>query len=284
MPSAGRRQPQTHKGGGNSRGRILGARLGINPNSSGHGVLWAALLFLPTALVSLLMVAVTGGRLDRALERYRSEEASESVPPWHAGLVVATWGLAWAVFGLSWSAFIASIATTWSAVPSLDHLLVAAVIAAAVGLPLASLAYRRRHNAVLRQVSLLCAVVALVGLAALGFMYVTWFRVAFGSLTGAEVLLIGGFLLFTPMALLMSVFILRAAGVITSWGKAVGAAGVYLFLGLLFILPFPPLPAASYNPIGLFFPFWVIGAPAAAAAYGLRRLGRCGIEDPEDPV
>ena len=58
-------------------GRILSMRLGINPNSSGHGILWGALFFLPTGLLALLLSAWVQSRLDRALEEYRHGQDHE---------------------------------------------------------------------------------------------------------------------------------------------------------------------------------------------------------------
>ena len=46
-------------------------RLGINPNSSGHGILWGAMFFLPVSFVGVLVSAILSEHLNKALSDYK---------------------------------------------------------------------------------------------------------------------------------------------------------------------------------------------------------------------
>jgi hypothetical protein len=50
---------------------LLRFRVGTNPNSSGHGVLWGALFFLPLSLLGVLAAGLVSSELDEALKRFR---------------------------------------------------------------------------------------------------------------------------------------------------------------------------------------------------------------------
>lgn len=52
-------------------GSFFSVRLGINPNSSGHGILWGAMFFLPMSVVGTLLALLLDGELSQALERFR---------------------------------------------------------------------------------------------------------------------------------------------------------------------------------------------------------------------
>ncbi|MFO8059988.1 MAG: hypothetical protein R6U70_04970, partial [Bacillota bacterium] len=154
------------------RGRILAVRLGVNPNSSGHGIPWAALFFLPSSAVSVLLAAITARSLDRALRRHRLENQIVASP---LALVVtpAIWGLTWTAVALSWSLFLPQVAPflgtgrfSWFSV----------ALMAAVGLPMTVLAHRCRRCAGLRRASLKSAAVALVGAGLLGAVYLGGLR------------------------------------------------------------------------------------------------------------
>ena len=47
------------------------SRLGINPNSSGHGILWGAMFFLPLSFISLFVSVLVSERLNKALRDYK---------------------------------------------------------------------------------------------------------------------------------------------------------------------------------------------------------------------
>lgn len=51
--------------------------MGINPNSSGHGILWGALFFMPYSLLSFILLGGLEKELEAGLRKYREE-----VMPW----------------------------------------------------------------------------------------------------------------------------------------------------------------------------------------------------------
>lgn len=48
-------------------GKILRMRLGINPNSSGHGLLYGGLFFLPLATAGAVLASMVWSELDRMM-------------------------------------------------------------------------------------------------------------------------------------------------------------------------------------------------------------------------
>ncbi|MEW6242945.1 MAG: hypothetical protein AB1497_01480 [Bacillota bacterium] len=63
--------PGEHEDASIGRGRVLRARLGINPNSSGHGILWGAMFFLPLSVAGALLAGAIETWLNRALKEER---------------------------------------------------------------------------------------------------------------------------------------------------------------------------------------------------------------------
>ncbi len=56
-------------------GCIMVARLGANPNSSGYGILWGALFFLPVATAGAVLASILEKSLDKALAEYKGTNA-----------------------------------------------------------------------------------------------------------------------------------------------------------------------------------------------------------------
>ena len=83
-----------------SKGRVLRLRMGINPNSSGYGIVWGAYFFLPPAVVSTLVTVIMEARLSKALKDY-IEDKSTAIRKRDL-IVPLLWGLAWVGFFTSW--------------------------------------------------------------------------------------------------------------------------------------------------------------------------------------
>jgi len=61
-------------------GRIMVARLGANPNSSGHGVLWGALFFVPMATAGAVLASILEKSLDKALAEHKGGNRGGTKP------------------------------------------------------------------------------------------------------------------------------------------------------------------------------------------------------------
>jgi len=64
-------EPRPHR----QDGRVIRARLGANPNSSGHGILWGALFFLPMATAGVVLAGILEKSLDKALAEHAAGSA-----------------------------------------------------------------------------------------------------------------------------------------------------------------------------------------------------------------
>jgi len=243
---SGSDQPSTGVAGG--RGNIRAVRGGINPNSSGHGVLWASLLFLPHALMSTLLQVMMSDPLDQALQRYRLEQNPGRVRS--TGLVAVSWALVWALSAAAWIALLSLRMFGWP----LYALLAAGGISVS---GLACLGYARRSAGSLR----------LAIWHSLRFSAWLLPVLALSLLAGAEatdlllLLAVAG-----PLpALLLTGSLLK---VYSGWstGRVIGATLVYAIGGALLLIPWP-YSYGGYNPIGLFFPIWGFIGPAAVAAW-----------------
>ncbi|MEW6523591.1 MAG: hypothetical protein AB1445_08505 [Bacillota bacterium] len=59
---------------GPARGRVIKMRLGINPNSSGHGILWGAMFFLPMSALGAILASTIERRLARSLRQHKEND------------------------------------------------------------------------------------------------------------------------------------------------------------------------------------------------------------------
>jgi hypothetical protein len=56
---------------------MLSVRLGANPNSSGHGILWGALFFLPMVTAGAVLAGILEKALDKALAEHAGDPKDE---------------------------------------------------------------------------------------------------------------------------------------------------------------------------------------------------------------
>ncbi|MGI6666567.1 MAG: SPASM domain-containing protein [Bacillota bacterium] len=241
------------------RGRILKMRLGVNPNSSGHGVLFGSMFFIPYSVLSSLVANAVVSGLDEALVSYRDARSKPS--PADRGLSVAVWTLAWAGFAGVWAAFLSTMILY--GVPIWSRVLLAAVAA----LPIAFLAYRAAVNPAVVLLAKRCPKPCLWGLA-LGVFAIPMF----GGLSSMTYDILGAVLLYAyaaPLAFVLTAGAARAAGVLRRAKDLSAAAIAYVVVGLLLVIPIPPISRTGYNPVGLFFPFWGFGVPWAVAMWSL---------------
>jgi hypothetical protein len=246
------------------RGRILKMRLGVNPNSSGHGVLFGSMFFIPYSVLSSLVASAVLSGLDDALVSYRDARSEPSRAD--RALSVGVWTLAWGGFAAVWATVLSSMILIGT--PIMNWVLLGAVAT----LPIAFFAYRGAVNPAVVLLTKRCPKPCLWGFV-LGLFTV----VAFGglsSLTGA----LGGVVLLyayaTPLALVLAAGAARAAGVIRKAKNLTTIGIAYVIVGLILVIPVPPISVTSYNPVGLFFPFWGFGVPWAMTIWSLVRLTR----------
>lgn len=254
------------------KGRILQMRPGINPNSSGYGILWGAIFFLPFSTVVLLVSAVEKS-LARALERHKAETAGRRLAP----ELLPIWLFSWAGFAFVWAYLITSLEPGHS-----RDGLSASLAVAAFSLPVfLVLLYRCRHRPGLPELSRKAALMALYG--TLGVTVLALLSVA-GNLGLPFWLtaLIAILVYLNLVALLLAAGVLKLSGLLR--GSMLKAAVIYVVVGFVSIIPFIPVPADSYNAVGLGFLLWAPGAPLVAALAGLLLLGRDAREDPENPL
>jgi hypothetical protein len=273
-----------------NNGRILKVRMGINPNSSGHGILFGSMFFLPYSIAGSFLAAIGSTWLDEALKRYnmsdqfpRTGTADEPWPEAVIGAANATdakspaevvsgraertapifFGLAWAGFSAAWSVF---LTTQITSIP------LWVVVSCLLTFPVIFLAYRKRHNRMLATVAARSAKLSLVGLG-----------------VGALVLLVeilSGDYRFDPLVIGFGVcygYLSLMALCLTAWTSLLSgivdrsritlAAIVYVFGGFLLVFPIPPLTTQGYNPVGLFFPLWGWLLPTVITCIALYRIG-----------
>lgn len=278
---------QAGPAGREAKGSILSLRMGINPNSSGYGIIFGAMFFLPYSVVGSLLTGVMASAVDAALERYR--HAQDVAERGKRAVVPILWGLAWTGFCAAWSVFLSQILMDVS--PWL-----CGCISVLVAGPITYLAYTRRTDRCLMKMTGVVTTMGLVGLFA-GVVFLLPFLANIGIFPGLMAFpefRLGFVVMYSyssPLALALTGVGLRMAGVLRN-SLAMWLSGIiYVVLGTLFIIPLlpvsPPLSEigyAYYNTVGLFFPLWGWGVPALLSAYSLFRLGRERDEDPENPL
>ncbi len=173
------------------------------------------------------------------------------------------WGLVWAAFAAMWVVFLAQILQLRVGSAALY---VVSVAAAWPAIPIGRLAARCARRFPLARFTARAA----VGAAVLGGVAVP--LLLSGGLAGGF-FVIAGYVFCGTLSLALA-----AIGLRLGWPHLrLGIGGVvYIVLGLLLVLPVPPISRHSYNPVGAFFPFWGLGAPAVAIIWGLGRFLRAG--------
>jgi len=305
-----------------AKGKILKVRMGINPNSSGHGILWGAMFFLPYSTVGSLLAGTAVGWVDEALEKYRGggkgrgevgtsnhtlneddsglgevahtepnlkaypanisvshEQCGEGCVSEHLAvsdtpgqfdrfLMPFLWGLSWAGFSAAWSAFLSIITLNSS-------LAFWTTVSLLVTVPVTFLAYQLRGNRILVDMTKKTAKLCLIGLTVAVLFFLNSLAQRFSVGLGVDdIPVIGlgisyGYL--SLMAVSLTGVVLRLAGILDTHRVRV-AAFLYVVLGFLFVFPVPPISTNTYNPVGLFLPFWGWLLPSVFACVGLVRM------------
>lgn len=250
-----------------SKGKILQVRMGINPNSSGHGILWGALFFMPYSLLSFILLGGLEKELETGLREYREE-----VMAWKKRdmvLISLLWFLIWLVFSVCWGAFLTVITGSFPYVFT--------VFAVVVTFLIPCLVYTSRQH-LLKKMTGYVAKMALMGAVVATFVAALFWR---PELPAVPFLM--GYLFFCALAVVLSGFLLKLAGVFKKIDLA-RAGFVYLILGMVLLLPVPPISPNSYNPVSLFFPVWGWGIPSLASIYSLIRIKGVPDESTENPL
>ncbi|MCL6581376.1 MAG: hypothetical protein K6U08_07165 [Firmicutes bacterium] len=260
---------------------LLRFRVGTNPNSSGHGILWGAMFFVPVSVLGLITAGLVSGRLDEVLKRYREEAVGPPArgPAGGAALVVGLWTAAWAGFGAAWAVLLTTVTTLGQGSLGIAFGVVLALLTVA---PVVAALLPLRHDPVVGLLTRRAALLALVPVAIAGLLW----------LVGRQPLMVGAGLPFfwvawlylAPLALALAAGALRLGSPRASAATLLKAGAVYVVGGLLFLIPVIPL-GGGYNPVGVLFPFWGIGAPVLVAVRGLRRwsAGRSATSGPSGP-
>lgn len=170
------------------------------------------------------------------------------------------WGSAWLAFAALWVAFLTLIIQTEAGTPAFYGVCLAA---GGPTLPIGWLAARVARHFPLSRFTARVALGAALAAALLAVV----FRGRGG--VGEESLWLAGYAFFGPFWLALSGAAFRLGWPRTPlWPAAI----LYVALGLFLLLPAPPISARSYNPVGLFFPFWGLGAPGLVTMWGLARF------------
>ncbi|HHW26850.1 MAG TPA: hypothetical protein GXX23_05875 [Firmicutes bacterium] len=145
------------------------------------------------------------------------------------------------------------------------------LLGAAATLPIAFLTYRAASNPVVVLLTKRCPKPCLWG-----FVLGVFTVAVFGGLRSLTYQMWGATLLYayaTPLAFVLTASAARAAGIISKANLAMACAA-YVVVGLVLVFPALPISTTAYNPVGVFFPFWGLGGPWAAAMWSLARLSR----------
>ncbi len=249
--------------GKDSRGRIFKMRLSVNPNSSGHGILFGSMFFIPYSSLSSIMANAVVSGLDDALVSYRDTRAEPSRAD--RALAVTVWTLAWAGLAAIWAVLLSTMiliaAPIWGWV----------LLGTAATLPIAFLAYRAAVNPAVVLLAKRSPKPCLWGFV-LGV-----FTVLVIEPSGVTYDIWGAILLYayaTPLALVLAAGAARAARLVRRAKDLIVVAIAYIVVGLVLVFPAPPISRTSYNPVGMFFPVWGFGVPWAMMMLSLARLSR----------
>jgi len=240
-------------------GQVFKVRIGMNPNSSGHGILFGSMAFLPYAVVSAFLAkACLSPSLDEALKQYRQRPSRSHL----RGFVAACWGLSWLGFSGVWTFLMSSMVGTLS-----PYLL--GSLSAALSVAISYLAYRVTDEPPVAALTVRAAKLGLLPLSLAVLLALTYG--AGGSGLPGVVLLCVAYGYLTPLAIILCGVAARLGGILKPDKKVAWAGAAYVGGGLL-ALVLPPYPWGGYNPVGLLFPIWGWLLPACLMITGLVRI------------
>jgi hypothetical protein len=254
------------------KGRILRLRLGINPNSSGYGILWGAYFFLPPAVVSTLVTVIMDSWLRKALID-DAEEKTSILRKW-TPIVPLLWGLAWAGFFAGWLNLIMRELSESYLLPGISILLT---------LVIAYLIWRTKDHPLLIKETVYIARVTFV-LGIIGGVLIVSEMTLDAGLEAWITAITNPFLL--PLALIYTATAVKF-GFGISRIKLILSYIIMGFLSLLIFIPYVTVllrHSTDYNAVGLLFFLWGWGGPPLLTILSLRRLMSKSHEITENPV
>jgi len=246
--------------------------MGINPNSSGYGILWGTYFFLPSVVVSTLVTVIMETKLRKALEDYREDKVT--VIRKGSLIVPLLWGLAWAGFFTSWLDLVMDELSE-------SYLLPAISILATIFITY--LAWRCKEHRLIKKATITSAGVALVFGIVLSIILALTADVYLG-LPPWIFLITYPFLL--PLALAYTTMAAKLGLGISRIKLILG----YAVLGLVLLVVFLPdvtvilSESSDYNPVGLLFFLWGWGVPPLLTILSLLSLKSKSSENTESPV
>ena len=254
-----------------SKGKVLRIRMGINPNSSGYGILWGAYFFLPPVAVSTLATVIMETRLRKALEDYLEDKASVIRK---ADLIVPLlWVLAWVGFFISWLDLVMEELSE-------SYLLLAMSILAAIFI--SYLAWQYKDHQRMKKATINSTIVTF----------------AFGIVLSILLALADAYLGLPQWIFLITYpFLLPLALTYTTQAAKLGL-GIsrimlilaYSTLGFVLLIAFFPYVTVilsgsiDYNAVGLFFFLWGWAVPPLLTILSLTRMKSKSSENTESPV
>jgi len=246
--------------------------MGINPNSSGYGIVWGAYFFLPPVVVSTLVTVIMEARLSKALKDY----IDDKVTAMHKRdlIVPMLWGLAWVGFFTSWLDLVMDELSE-------SYLLPAISILATIFITY--LAWQCKEHRLMKKATITSAGITLVfGIVLSIILALT--ADAYLGLPSWIFLITYPFLL--PLALAYTTVATKLGLGISRIILILG----YAVLGLVLLLVFLPYvtvllsKSTDYNAVGLLFFLWGWGIPPLLTILSLTRLKNKSGENTESPV
>ena len=254
------------------KGRVLRLRLGINPNSSGYGIVWGAYFFLPPAVISTLVTVIMEARLSKALLDYIDDKSTAIRK--RDLIVPLLWGLAWVGFFTSWLDLIMDELSESYLLPAIS--IVATIF-------ISYLVWLCKDHQLMKKATIDSAVVTLIfGIVLSIILAIT--ADAYLGLPPWIFLITYPFLM--PLALTYTTVAAKLGLGISRIKLILG----YAVLGLVLLAVFLPYVtillrgSTDLNAVGLLFFLWGWGIPPLITILSLTRLKSKSSENTESPV